>query len=75
MEICDNDEVKVQFFHPSGPSLSFSFPKQRDELIVSRSQILMKVSTNTSTGRIYHISHEETSFATAALRTVIVVTQ
>ena len=26
METCDNDEIKVQFLHPSGPSPSISFP-------------------------------------------------
>ena len=67
METCDNDGIKVQF-HPSGPSPSFSFPKRQDELIVSHSHILMKVSTNTSlTGRVYKISHEDTVKATRLL--------
>ena len=70
----------MQFLHPSGPSPSFSFPTQQDELIISRLQILMKVSANTLTGRVYNISHEDALSleatlvkCIAALRTVIVV--
>ena len=70
METCDNDEIKVQFLHPSGPSPSFSFPKRQDELIVSRSHILMKVSVNTLTGRVYKIPHKDTLEATRLLHEV-----
>ena len=63
----DHDEVKLQFLHPGGSSPYFSFPRQQYDLIVSSSQILMKVGFNTSTSRAHNISHEDALQATHLL--------
>ena len=34
-------QLKVRFFfHPAGPSPSFSLPRRLDELVISRAQVL-----------------------------------
>ncbi|KAL5509316.1 hypothetical protein EMCRGX_G004658 [Ephydatia muelleri] len=63
----DQEEVKVSFLHPAGPSPSFSFPHRVDELLVSRMQVLMKTSPTTSTGRVYKIAAEDNERATFLL--------
>lgn len=47
------DEVKVSFLHPSGPSKSFSYPRNADILWVSVMDVLMKVDPATPTGTTY----------------------
>jgi hypothetical protein len=44
------EELKVRFFHPAGPSLLFSFPHRLDELVINCAQVLIKTSPITSTG-------------------------
>ena len=40
MEKCNaQEELKVRFFHPAGPSPSFSFPRRLDELVINRAQV------------------------------------
>ena len=51
----DQKQLKVRFFHPAGPSPSFSFPRKLDELVISHAHLLMKTSPITSTGRVYNI--------------------
>lgn len=47
------DEVKITFLHPSGPSTSFSYPRDTDVLWVSVVDVLTKVNPVTPTGRSY----------------------
>lgn len=54
-----DDEVKVSFLHPAGPSPSFSFPSRPDILWVSIIQILSLVNPITPTGRVYRLSENE----------------
>lgn len=44
------DEVQITFLHPSGPSTSFSYPRNADVLWVSVVDVLTKVPV-TPTGR------------------------
>ena len=36
-----SQQLKVRFFHPAGPSLSFSFPRRLDELAIRHAQVLI----------------------------------
>ena len=49
-----NDEVKVSFLHPNGPSRSFRYPHRPDILNIPLSDILTKVDPRTVTGRVYY---------------------
>jgi hypothetical protein len=54
LEKCEeNEEFKIKFLHPHGPSASFVFPSQPDELILPVSVILFMVSPTSETGRTY----------------------
>lgn len=56
----ENDEqVKVTFLHPAGPSPSFAYPRRPDILCLSVNDVLCKVQTVTPTGRIYRISESD----------------
>lgn len=54
-----NDEVKVSFLNPAGPSPSFSFPARQDILRLPVTLVLSKVNPITPTGRTYNLSNEE----------------
>ena len=62
-----SQQLKVRFFHPAGPSLSFSFPRRLDELLISHAQVLMMTSLITSTGRVYNIPSADGLQATLLL--------
>ena len=49
----EQDEVKITFLHPSGPTKSFSYPRHPDVLWVSIVDILTRVNPVTPTGRTY----------------------
>lgn len=56
----ENDEqVKVTFLHPAGPSPSFAYPRRPDILWLSVNDVLCKVQTVTPTGRIYRIPESD----------------
>ena len=61
------EEVKVSFLHPSGPSQSFTYPRKADILIVPNKFILCQLHPTTSTGRTYHIPKEEMARAAQIL--------
>lgn len=56
----EEDEVKVTFLHPQGPSPSFSYPRRPDVLWIPFTNVLCVVSPTTPTGRIYVLSEDET---------------
>jgi hypothetical protein len=55
----ENGEFKIRFLHPNGPSASFVFPSQPDELILPVSLILSVVTPTSETGRTYKLSSAE----------------
>lgn len=55
----NNEEVKVSFLHPAGPSPSFSFPRSQDILWLPISNVLKKVNPITPTGRTYSLTQLE----------------
>jgi hypothetical protein len=55
------EEFKIRFLYPHGPSASFVFPSQPDELLVAVSLILPMVTPTSETGRTYKLSSAETS--------------
>ena len=55
----ENDKVKMSFFHPAGPSFSFSYPNRPDILWVSVIQILSLVNPITPTGSVYRLPKNE----------------
>jgi hypothetical protein len=55
----ENEEFKIRFLHPHGPSLSFVFPSQPDELILPMSLILSMVTPTSEAGRTYKLSSVE----------------
>ena len=52
-------EVKVTFLHPSGPSLSFSYPIVYDILWIFSTDVISKVNHSTPTSSVYILSTEE----------------
>jgi hypothetical protein len=54
----DNEECKIRYLHPHGPSPCFVFSSQPDELILPMSLILSMV-TPFETGRTYKVSLAE----------------
>lgn len=63
----EEDELKVTFLHPAGPSSSFSYPRKPDVLWISLTDVLCKVDPTTPTGRIYVITPEEATRTSQAL--------
>lgn len=53
------EDVKVSFLHPSGPSPSFAYPRKADILTVPKYFILCKLHPTTATGRTYTVPKEE----------------
>jgi hypothetical protein len=47
----ENEEFKIRFLHPHGPSVSFVFPFQPDEVILPISLILFMVRPTSESGR------------------------
>lgn len=62
------DEIKVTFLHPAGPSPSYSYPQRADNLCVSLNDILFKVNPITPTGRVYRLSEKDTQKSSDALQ-------
>ena len=56
----EEDEIKVTFLHPRGPSPSFSYPRRPDVLWIPFTSVLCVVGPTTPTGRIYVLSEDET---------------
>ena len=54
-----NNEAKLKFLHPAGPSHSFKFPSRDDILIVSHTDILMTANPTIPAGRVYQLSNAE----------------
>jgi hypothetical protein len=54
-----NEEFKIRFLHPHGPSPSFVFLSQPDELMLTVSLILSIVTPTSETGRTYKLSSAE----------------
>jgi hypothetical protein len=55
----ENEQFKIRFPHPPGPSASFVFQSQTDELIPPMSLILSMVTPTSETGRTYKLSSAE----------------
>jgi hypothetical protein len=59
-EKCErNEEFKIRFLHPHGPSASFVFPSQPDELTLPVSLISSMVTPTSETRRTYKLSSAE----------------
>lgn len=65
------NEVKVSFLHPAGPSTSFSYPSPQDVLWLPLSYVLCKVNPVTPTGRVYNLSETEIHQTTGAFKDYI----
>jgi hypothetical protein len=52
----ENEKFKIRFLHPHGPSASFVFPPQPDELILPVSLVLSMITPRSETGRTYKLS-------------------
>ena len=70
----DNNEVRVTFLHPHGPSRSFKYPHIQDILSIPMSDILTTVDPRTATGRVYTITQKESRAASEKLRTIMAST-
>lgn len=66
-EKTESKDVEVKFVHPSGPALSFVFPRNPGILKVNKKQILTWVNLNTATGRTYVISKNKIIAETKSL--------
>lgn len=63
------EEVKVTFLHPAGPSPSFSYPSVKPDILwTSLNDILCTVDPTTPTGRIYRLSEEDTAKSNETLK-------
>ena len=67
----DNNEVRVTFLHPHGPSHSFKYPRIQDILSIPMSDILTTVDPRTATGRVYTITQKESRAASEKLITIM----
>ena len=54
-----NDQIKVTFLHPVGPSPSFFYPRKSDILWISIKDVLCMVNPVTPTGRIYNLTEND----------------
>jgi hypothetical protein len=63
----ENEEFKSRFLHPHGPSLSFVFPSQPDELIPPVSLILSMFTPTSETGRTRKLSSAEANYISKLL--------
>lgn len=66
-QLKESDEVMVTFLHPAGPSRSFKYPSNKDELVVPCDNILTKVYPSTATGRTYQLTSKEQQNASHVL--------
>ncbi|GBM94390.1 hypothetical protein AVEN_266418-1 [Araneus ventricosus] len=57
--VLGENEVKVTFLHPSGPSPSFSYPLTPDVLRIPSSDTIYKMNPITPTGRVNILPVEE----------------
>ena len=60
----DHDDVKVVFFHPSGPSTTFKL-EEKDVVWVEKKNILdilTPIEFSTATRRVYNISQEKNTY-------------
>ncbi|GBM91796.1 hypothetical protein AVEN_271618-1 [Araneus ventricosus] len=55
----EENEVKVTFLHPSGPSPSFLYPLTPDVLWIPSFDVIYKVNPIAPTGRVYILPVEE----------------
>jgi hypothetical protein len=55
----ENEGFKIRFLHPHGPSPSFVFPSQPDELMLTVSLILSMVIPTSEIERTYKLSSAE----------------
>lgn len=62
-----DEEVKISFLEPHGPSPSFKYPRSPDILIVNKTEVLTKVDPTTQTGRVYHLTEFESIKASKKL--------
>lgn len=63
----ENEEVKVSFLEPHGPSPSFKYPHIPDVLVLNKTEVLTKVDPTTQTGRVYNITESESTKASKKL--------
>lgn len=63
----ENEDVKISFLEPHGPSHSFKYPRSPDILLVNKVDILTKVDPTTQTGRVYHLTESESNKSTKQL--------
>lgn len=61
------EEIEVSFLHPSGPSMSFTYPRKSDILRIPKIFVLCKLHPITATGRTYQVPKEEMTKATQIL--------
>jgi hypothetical protein len=60
------EDIKINFFHPHGPSPSFYWPTTKDICWIAAEDILCEISTPiTATGRQYTLTHEDIESITA----------
>lgn len=64
----ENEDVKISFLEPHGPSPSFKYPRVPDILLVNKTDVLTKVDPTTQTGRVYHLTELEKTKATKKLQ-------
>lgn len=63
------DEIKVTFLHPAGPSPSFAYPSGKPDILwISSDEILCKVNPTTPTGRIYRLPDKDVERSNEALK-------
>ena len=67
----DNNEVRVTFLHPHGPSRSFKYPHIQNILNIPISDILTRVDPRTTTGRVYTITQKDSRAASEKLRNIM----
>ena len=63
----DEENIKVSFLHPHGPSRSFRYPSTPEILTIPIGDILTKVDPK-SRGRMYTLTQEENRVATDKLK-------
>ena len=56
----ERNELSVNFLHPHGPSPSYVYPHNPDNLVIDKTDVLTKLSPTTITGRTYTLSRSDT---------------